>query len=140
MEERRRRVGLRGEKLVEVGLLRGAAVEDEGHACDAGVRRERAEVLGSAKVRVERACESDGGSGFDDAADARRGALGEGETRQQEQSRDGREPSEPMGRVHPNESFREPVGLRGISRVTVAEKRVGKKLTLVDLSAAGDPT
>jgi hypothetical protein len=61
--------------------------------------------------------------------------LCEGETRQQEQSGDRREPSEPMERVHPNESFREPIGLRGISRVTLAEKWVGRKMTLVDLSA-----
>lgn len=137
MEEGRRGVGLAGDELVEVGLLRGAAVEDKGHAGDACVGREGAEVIGGADVRVERACEGDGRSGFDGAADARSGTLCERETRQQKQRGDSREPSEPMKRVHPNKSFREPIELRGISRVTVAEKWAERKPTLVDLSTDG---
>ena len=53
MEERRGWVGLLGEKLLEVGLLRGGALEDEGDAADGSVGRERAEVVGDADVWIE---------------------------------------------------------------------------------------
>jgi hypothetical protein len=53
MEEWRGWVGLLGEKLLEVGLLRGGALEDEGDAADGCVGRERAEVVGEADVGIE---------------------------------------------------------------------------------------
>ena len=99
MEERRGWVGLLREKLLEVGLLRGGALEDEGDAADGSVGRERAEVVGDADVWIERAFERDGGVELDGAADACSGSLRESEDRAKKQSRDRREPSEPMDRA-----------------------------------------
>ena len=53
MEERRPRVGLLSEELLEVGILRGGALEDERDAADGCFVRERAEVVGDADVWIE---------------------------------------------------------------------------------------